>query len=686
MQRNLLLLACFLVCADCFAQQYPFVYYTPKDGLINSRVRVIRQDTKGRMYFLTHGGLSVYDGKRFMNYHTQDGLANELVNDLVEVGPDSFLLATNISVLNTLVHGRVGVFKPADNFCPVINRFFKSKDGYWYAAADEGLFRLDKNRFIKIPIKDAQGTEIGCCLDKIIEWKNYLVLIPWNNDIKEKLIVYDRISGRVTDIETKIDVTVNTASDNGQLWISSVTGPLLIDTAALSLGKIRFLPVPQRYRAFTIKKDMLVLFDAGHKAWFCGNGSIYICSAEQTQVIKAGEIPRTYAITDLFIDKEGTMWMATDGNGIMKLRNTNIELINNIDQHSLACQGLTQQKDSIWFYNILDNSIYRCSNNSFTRFPLYEKVRDCNLMAFNNRMYRVTSEKIISYDNKNDPRSYRHPRELVKEQKSVRFGHGLIDRTGAIIQYGVEDYLNYKLFVLKDDSLVSDHPISHAADQITLDKKGRLWLTTRDHRIYAFSLHPEQPAKYLQLEKGYPKQLPPFAPRSLTIDTSNNVWIGTRYDGIYQYEAKDTLLTEVAHYTTQHGLTDNFVTTLSHDENNTIWAGTQTGIDKIYKKEGEYIIGNVSRSNNFFQGITRIAITENKTIWALTIEGILRISGPDLPAIQASAPPLLLTSLDVNNQPYHDSAATFAWDQNNLAFSVAAPAHVLRYCARPLLP
>ena len=97
MQRNVIVLACFLVCADCFAQQYPFVYYTPRDGLINSRVRSIEQDSQGRMYFITHGGLSVYDGKRFINYDHRQGLANEYVNDIIEVGPDSFLLAVNAS-------------------------------------------------------------------------------------------------------------------------------------------------------------------------------------------------------------------------------------------------------------------------------------------------------------------------------------------------------------------------------------------------------------------------------------------------------------------------------------------------------------------------------------------------------------------------------------------------------------
>lgn len=77
----ILLVACFLYgSATTFSQQFPFVYYTPKDGLVNSRVRSIKQDSKGRIYFITYGGLSIYDGSKFTNYSQQDGLASELVN------------------------------------------------------------------------------------------------------------------------------------------------------------------------------------------------------------------------------------------------------------------------------------------------------------------------------------------------------------------------------------------------------------------------------------------------------------------------------------------------------------------------------------------------------------------------------------------------------------------------------
>src|SRR6185436_83140 len=103
MQRLILILAYFFICTNIFAQQYPIVHYTPKDGLVNSRVKKAFQDSKGRMYFLTYGGLSVFDGARFINYTTQQGLGNNLVNDIFEAGQDSLLIATNSGLfLNVL--------------------------------------------------------------------------------------------------------------------------------------------------------------------------------------------------------------------------------------------------------------------------------------------------------------------------------------------------------------------------------------------------------------------------------------------------------------------------------------------------------------------------------------------------------------------------------------------------------
>src|SRR4030095_3877190 len=206
--------------ANHFAQQYPFVYYTPKDGLINSRVKGMRQDSKGRLYFITYGGLSVYDGVRFTNYNLQSGLANDLVNDVIEISPDSILVATNTPILNTLVRGKIGVVPTVDSFYPVTNTFMKSKDGDLYVAADDGLFIYKSHRFIKLPLFDAQGKDVGTNLDDIKEWHHFLLLKSWNGNQLEKLILYDKEHQTITDIYYGANVLSVSINARREVWLS----------------------------------------------------------------------------------------------------------------------------------------------------------------------------------------------------------------------------------------------------------------------------------------------------------------------------------------------------------------------------------------------------------------------------------------------------------------------------------
>src|SRR4030095_9599209 len=158
MQRNHIFLGCFFILiaiasANCFAQQYPFVHYSPKDGLVSNRVRSIYQDSKGRMYFLTMNGLSIYDGARFTNFTTENGLENDIVNCVMEMGDDSIWVATNTNKINCFIKGKLKTLSFNSSSTPVINHLCRN-NGNLYAAADEGLFLFQKNDFIKIPFSD----------------------------------------------------------------------------------------------------------------------------------------------------------------------------------------------------------------------------------------------------------------------------------------------------------------------------------------------------------------------------------------------------------------------------------------------------------------------------------------------------------------------------------------------------
>src|SRR5205085_812692 len=220
--------------------------------------------------------------------------------------------------------------------------------------------------------------------------------------------------------------------------------------------------------------------------------------------------------------------------------------------------------------------------------------------------------------------------------------------------------------------MIYEQTIGFITDQLAIDGPGNLWLATRSGHLMVFAIHPDQPTGYLQLLKDFSKELPFSSPRSITIDTGNNIWIGTRYDGIFKLKITDLKIQSVLQFSTSNGLTDNFVYTLGSDRNNNIWAGTQSGLDKIFLKDGDYIISNVSRNNNFFQSIRKIVSDDNNTVWALSNEGtILKISpyNKQLP----SPPPVLISLLKVNDKLYTDPVSTFPYQQNNFLFSVASP-------------
>ena len=170
--RRYILFAFVFFCQSLIAQEYPFIQYTPKDGLVNSRVRKVYQDSKGRLYFLTFGELSVYDGARFKNYTKQTGLVVDMVNDILEIGNDSILVATNINRLNILVGGQMKLFSTTDNFCPVVNQFLKSEDGNTYVTADQGLYILRRNKFEKLDFPMRVHENWAPFLGAMTEWKD----------------------------------------------------------------------------------------------------------------------------------------------------------------------------------------------------------------------------------------------------------------------------------------------------------------------------------------------------------------------------------------------------------------------------------------------------------------------------------------------------------------------------------
>ncbi len=671
-------LASLLGCVQMMAQQYPFVYYTPRDGLVNGRVRSIKQDSKGRMYFITYAGLSVYDGVVFNNYRKEDGLAVSVVNDIIEISPDSFLIASNARELNTLVDGKIGNHITADNFYPVVNKFLKSKSGDFYFLTDDGLYRLIENRLTRLPMLDKQDKEIGHNLSNVTEWNQFLLFLPWSYAHKDKLIIYDTDKHKVVATITEKSITSTAVTSKGELWLSSIDGIESLDSSALMKGTILLNPV--QVGEDDKKWNATLYVDYYGNTWVFGNNEVlYLSSSGEHQIFSGAQGLKTNNLSDIFLDREGNTWMASDGNGIIKMPGNNIQISGDLvpgvtNNFSAFCHHL----DTTWLFNITNNSFYRIHNKQLTVFPVGIKPPFVgNIYIDGNALYYTTRYKVYRIVNKNLHASFMHPIETPLGEMSItEIGLGVIDPNGVIVQCIQRNDGICFLITVHDGQVQMSHQLTYALDQLTLYKNSHLWVATRDNLLRAYSLHPESLSQYMQLKYEYSKEIEGIEPRSIAVDTSGNAWIGTRYNGIYRLRIEDGVVQEAIQFTTLDGLTDNFVRYLYCDPDNNIWTGSWTGMDKISFKNGEYVIENVTKSKNLFLGISRILSVENDMIWVLTSTGDLIKISPTANNSITTTPSLFITRLAVNDSVYDDSMKTFPYNLNNFTIGVAAPSFI----------
>ena len=84
MKKLVLLIACITVglFSTVYSQTYPFRTYSIQDGLSESVVNDILQDSEGYMWFATGYGLNRFDGVNFDNFFEESGLNHSKVLSL----------------------------------------------------------------------------------------------------------------------------------------------------------------------------------------------------------------------------------------------------------------------------------------------------------------------------------------------------------------------------------------------------------------------------------------------------------------------------------------------------------------------------------------------------------------------------------------------------------------------------
>ncbi|HVU58452.1 MAG TPA: two-component regulator propeller domain-containing protein [Puia sp.] len=673
----------FLVCVhSLYAQQYFFSRYTPKNGLVNNRARSIYQDSKGRLYICTYGGLSVYDGSRFTNYTTEDGLVTSLVNEIVEMGDDSLWVIPNGHDLHCLVHGLFRNVQMADHFYPVINHIIHGSNGDYYGLCDEGLYRLNKEhtpghpsarlRWSRIILPDSTGTDIGRNILEGVEWHRQLFLIcqpfPFTRSALPSLIIYNLDTRKCIVAGNTRLYTFAAHAPNGDLLLATSEGVRKIDEAALSHNILHLQsPSPPYEEAGNIGSGYLY-FDKDAGLWLVPAHKVIRIGKDgsRQEFSEASGLPagETNAVLQ---DKENNIWLTNEQNGIVKLVSPHVQFYSQ-PQPGFTVTDISARSgsDSVWFYDANRRTLLLQTGNIKKTFQGVGTLPLAGHILIARKAYLIGSKDIYTI------------RFLPGQQFQVSpFFHDttVMDGNGYFTPDGNVMIASTKLTYLINGR-IEQYPVSSYVDQAAIDGDHRLWTITRGNELSVYTIDDSGKGPSLQLLKKFNDRLPGISPRSLAVDGEGHVWIGSRDHGLFCLFFNDLTPVSYKQITIADGLSENFVNYLHCDADNTIWACTPTGLNKIRLRAGHFSIEDVAPSNDTYQHIDKVLSSAGGVHWALTREGFMKIDTSD-DSKGGYWPQILFSRVLVGDNPISNPPGTtlfLPYDRNTLSFFIGTPA------------
>jgi signal transduction histidine kinase/ligand-binding sensor domain-containing protein len=639
------------------------------------------QDRNGLLYISTFAGLSIYDGSRFTHFSTENGLTTNVLNDILEMGNDSLWIVPNSPNLYCLVKGKLQNLTTSDGYYPIINKMIKCSDGLYYALADEGLFRFEKNHFTKINLVDRNKKDAGGSFVSAVEINKKLFIVSDAHvplvSGPSRLIVYDFINN-VSAVSDPLTVYSVLESPQDDILVGTPQGVKKIDESRLSTNQIRFIPLPSIYRSIASVVATCMYMDHLQNIWLCsseGVAKLDTLGKLKTFSTKNG-LPVINNFVSIFEDKENSIWFINDQTGIYKLKNAPFEFYPQIKPGFTATDIYTDKgTDSVWFMDNIHNRLLLLYGSATKEFTLKKD-------AFSPPYKLITFRENINYlsdlfnvyqfnfsNNKITPPTLLYS-DTIKNS-NLAFTCELPDGYGNLILSSA------KITVLNQRKKILSYPLGYLSDGFVITPDNHLWMVTRAKKIFLFRIHPENPSHYLELIKIYNKELPNMSPRSIAVDKIGNVWIGTRDRGLFCLSFKGDSLLSWKQISSKDGLSDDFISYLHSDEDNNIWACSEEGLDKIQFYNGKLTIENVTRSNNIYRNISKIQTDHRGIQWAIAGQGVIKIE-PAEKGRSNFQPKIIFRDVYEGRTRINDWSRipSFLYNQNNLNFSIAAPSFI----------
>jgi ligand-binding sensor domain-containing protein/class 3 adenylate cyclase/predicted metal-dependent HD superfamily phosphohydrolase len=583
-----------------------FRHLTIKDGLSQSDVLTIHQDSKGLMWFGTQDGLNVYNGFDFKVFS----------HDLLD----------STSISNSYIH-----------------KIIEDKNGLIWLATEHGLNVFDWSSYnFKSILKAKENSKAKYNVGALVEGEKYI----WVGTERE-LIKVDKTTFKSHKVNLMLSTDIKKLKVKKLLFIKG-TKELLIATEGSGVIKynIENDNTKQYYRDNCLLKSDIVWDihqDSQGIVWISTNQGVNFYNPKTRRIRSEFVLDQTIGdevVKYIYEDKSGIIWIGTEETGLYKLKT-----FSNIDHYLYSANNSTSLSSNKINTIYEDNTgiIWIGTQSGVDKFDKQKQYFQ-HYQYWPNKLNTINSNMVWSiFQDKNDDATL-----WVGTDKGVN----IFDRITGQVQHIIPDFSMEKTQKNKSVySIYKDHnnniivgtdggafyvnnmelePLGgrefpqnkNRTYVITEDNKNRLWLGTKEGLVVVS----EDRKNYTRITSSDTAgSLSSDIIRAITQTKNGQIWIGTDGGGLCKVLEKEGVITFknfVADQEEFNSISNNTVLTIFEDNDGLLWLGTFGGglntFDPAKEKFARYTEKD-GLSNNVIYGIE-----EDKfgNLWMSTNKGI----------------------------------------------------------------
>lgn len=610
-----------LLAPDLGAQELPIRTWNVRDGLIQSRVNSIRRDTYGFVWFATWEGASRFDGRRFLNYGSREGLPNPLVWCVAE-GPDKTIW------LGT--HGG-GIARVAETGCALgvdpsgprnpARRVFEivfDRDGRMWLVTEQGLFVSADSRPDKLCFEHVDELGSTWFGRSFVDERSQLSFVSTDEIVRCRGRTIERTAFAHEDMGDLRAVKPRRA---GGCWVAHVRSLHVIDLPADDGQK----PLLQAYPVGLVPNASIYDLDEDEsgRLWVATSRGLACVEGDKVRWFTAAHgLPDDW-INVLSHDAEGGLWIGTHQGGAAYLPDSGVE-------HYTRRSGLGDGHATK--ICALDGDRWIVSTEVAGLFELAEGrarlIAGTDRPPFDRIQHNLVRDGSGDWWIGTDAGIFRARGSGLDLSKAELLGvaHGVpgtakfvlgLDPGGRVLVSTDEGHVFAKA---SGSELFEELPFSLPGSivrYVASKPDGPIWLSDGT-RLYRW-----RDGRLSQFDP-WPNSNDEPAPRVMSFDARGWLWIGTRFNGIAFTRDPDTEKPRFELLTTRDGLASDTVFAIAPHAGGALYFGTGRGVQRYAPLDGAFEPIGVD-DGIAGEWITDLAFDARGDLWVSATNGVSRV-------------------------------------------------------------